>query len=137
MIAISKSCQKAELETTLCGCCGDCGLCCYTHFCYPCASATAWASARDEPCQCIHCGGVNFPVFTRANIRHARGMPLNFCNDSCHQCCCPCCFTIQNLREIQLIKAESQALDDGKENVTVVVNQVGYPPQGTYPPQSV
>lgn len=114
MLATSKACHKEELETTLFGCCQDCGTCCYAYYCYPCAAASAWASVRDEPCKCIHCGGANFPVFTRANIRHARGMELNFCSDSCHQCCCPCCFTIQNLREIRLIQAESQIPDNEK-----------------------
>ena len=69
---------------------------------------------------------------------HARAMPLNYCHDSCHQCCCPCCFTIQNIRELNLIRAESQIPDDNKGDVTVVVGggpaQNPYPPQGTYPP---
>lgn len=135
MIISSKACKKHELETTLCGCCSDCGLCWYGFCCTPIASGCAWAMARGEKCTCFHL--CEFPFFTRANIRHARGMDMSYCSDFCQYCCCPTLFTIQNLREIKLIQAE--ALIPDRENTTVVVNNTNLvfpPPQNGPPPPS-
>ncbi|KAK8843050.1 hypothetical protein M9Y10_025238 [Tritrichomonas musculus] len=164
MIPTSKACRRANLEATLCGCFADCSSCCYTTFCYPCAVGKAWADSRDEPCQCCHCGGLYdlIPTFTRANIRHARGIPINYLGDCCMDICCPCCFTVQNLRELKFIRAECQVREEDTERVkehtsstTIVVNnnnnnnnnnttttsqtstpppQAYTPPPGSYPP---
>lgn len=133
MIATTKACIKPEFESTLCGCCQDCGSCCFTYFCCPCATATAWANVRDENCSCCHlCGITGVPLYTRANIRHARGMQLNYCLDCCTLYFCIWCATCQNLREIKLIKAESQIPDDSS-NTTIVINSGGsYPQQNAY-----
>lgn len=129
MIPTTKACIKPELETNLCGCFSDCGACWYTMCCYECAAATAWAEARGEPCTCCHL--CQFPVMTRANIRHARGLELDFCSDLCSFTFCTFCFTIQNIRELKLIKTQSQIPDDAP--TTVVVNQPQNPQNNNYP----
>lgn len=129
MISTTKACIKPEFETTLCGCCQDCGSCCYVYFCCTCATASTWASSRGENCTCCHlCGFSGIPLYTRANIRHARGMEINYCQDCCVQLFCFWCATCQNVREIKLIQAESQIPDDNS-GVSINVNAGGYPNQ--------
>lgn len=134
MIATTQACHKGNLETKLCGCCSDCSACCYTCFCYECAGAQAWSTARGENCTCCHI--LSFPFFTRANIRHARGMDTGFCSDCCVSTFCPLCFTVQNIIELKLIQAEAQ-IPDNDAPIVVPPNQNYYDPnqgQQTYPP---
>lgn len=109
MIHYTKACQTGEIESGLCGCCADCSTCCYTLFCFPCADAKAWAKSRGESCSCCHCLIFPSSIWTRANIRHARGMDKGFCGDLMCGVCCPCCFVIQSLREIDLIESQAQS----------------------------
>ncbi|KAK8836674.1 hypothetical protein M9Y10_037611 [Tritrichomonas musculus] len=92
----------------------------------------------DEPCQCCQAAGYCVPISTRANIRHARGMSLNYCQDCCQETFCPFCFTVQNIRELKLVRSECQVhSNDMHGSTTIIVNgqTLSYPPPGGYPPQ--
>lgn len=136
MIPTTKACRRGDMEATLFGCCSDCGACIYACFCPPCADAQAWATSRGEKCGCCHLA--SFACFTRANIRHARGMELDFCSDCCSSHFCPLCFTVQNIRELKLIQTQAQIPDEQTPIVTPPQNQNYYQPpqngQTAYPP---
>lgn len=117
MIHYTRSCQKGEFEAGLCGCCGDCGSCCYVYWCYPCALAQAWADARGESCSCCHIHA--YEIFVKANIRQARGMRPEYCQDWCANAFCPCCSLIQDMREISFIRTESRIRDQSSTNVVI------------------
>lgn len=105
MMKYSKAAQTGKIETSLCGCCGDCGICCCAIWCYPCYSAHVWADARGEHCTCCHFYVFPANLWARENIRQARGMRQNFCGDCITDSCCPCCFLVQNMREIKKIQS--------------------------------
>lgn len=109
MMHYSRACQKQDFEASLCGCCSDCGACCYAYFCYPCALANAWSDARGESCTCCHLHA--WEIFVKANIRQARGMQQALCEDWCTNLFCPICSLVQDIREIKFIQAESRIAD--------------------------
>lgn len=117
MIHYSRACQKGDFEASLCGCCSDCGACCYTYFCYPCALSQAWSDVRGESCTCCHLHA--WEIFVKANIRQARGMPQALCQDWCVNAFCPCCSLVQDIREIKYINAEARISDS---NSGIVIN---------------
>lgn len=126
MLKYTKACEKPKFENGLCVCCGECGTCCYTLFCYPCASGHAWAESRGETCALIHTCVCE--VFIRSNIRHARNMPIKYCSDCCAHMFCPCCTLVQDIKEIKSIQAESQIEDEPKEVTPPPINIPPSPP---------
>lgn len=109
MLISGKDEQTGQLEEGLFGCFGDCGSCMLSFCCPPVASAKAWAMARDEDCTLCHACLWPSAVWTRENIRRARGMEgTAVCASAMSYFCCPCCFTAQNIREIKLIKGEKE-----------------------------
>ena len=104
----TESCQTHKIESSLCGCCSDCGMCCFTLCCFPCAESKAWAASRGEKCSCCHCFIVPSGFWTRQNIRTARGMAPSYCCDLITISCCTFCFENQNIREIKAIQEQSQ-----------------------------
>mgnify|MGYP002475543978 CR=1 FL=1 len=112
MMKYSKATQTGEFENKLCGCFSDCGSCCYGFCCTPCAIGRAWADVRGEACQCCHIYGGE--LYIKANIRHARGMEMNYCQDCCVFTCCPICSIVQDLNEIKSIKETNQVADSNE-----------------------
>lgn len=125
MLHYTSAAQTGQIESSLCGCCGDCSACCCALFCYPCASARVWADVRGESLTCCHCFHWPSNLWARENIRQARGMEPRFCCDCMTDFLCPCCFLIQNMREIEAI----QSLKDIPSN-TMGTNVSVYAQQG-------
>ncbi|KAK8865507.1 hypothetical protein M9Y10_011063 [Tritrichomonas musculus] len=116
MLKYTKACQTLKIESSLCGCLADCSSCCYSVYCCPCAVPQSWADSRDESCSFCHCIVCPTNLWTRQNIRYARGMKPRFCQD-CIECTfCYCCFLNQNMREIKLIASDCQKANQNLSN---------------------
>ena len=114
MIKSRKVDKTGELQETLCGCFNDCSSCCMAIYCLPLANAKAWAGARDEECSCCHACVTPSAIWTRANLRRARGMDAGMCASMLTYSFCPICFTAQNLREIKVLNESVNS--ESKEN---------------------
>lgn len=112
MLYYTDKADTKELQESLFGCFSDCGSCMTSFCCPPVANAKAWAAARDETCSCCHMCVPLSPIWTRANIRRARGMTPGLCGSAMTYGCCPCCFTAQNIREIKAITAQCTDNDE-------------------------
>lgn len=109
----SSAAQTHQFENKLFGCCNDCGTCCYGTFCTPCAIGHAWADVRGDSCKLCHAYGGE--LYIKANIRHIRGMELEYCSDCCALTCCSICSIVQDLNEIKSIKEANQITTSNEE----------------------
>lgn len=82
MIKSRKEDKTGELQETLCGCFNDCGSCCMATCCLPLANARAWAGARMKNAA-AHACLMPSTIWTRANLRRARGMDVGLCACIC------------------------------------------------------
>jgi Cys-rich protein (TIGR01571 family) len=120
MMPVGALSQTGAFGSGLYDCFYDLGVCLQTSFCPPLQQYINFAESRGELCTFVLCLTVTSPVWTRANIRRARGMPLNFVNDCITYCmCCPCA-TCQDAREIEDIRQSAK--------VTVIMS----PPSSPY-----
>eukprot|EP00699_Malawimonas_sp_californiana_P001232 EC715165.1.p2 GENE.EC715165.1~~EC715165.1.p2 ORF type:complete len:111 (+),score=28.23 EC715165.1:1-333(+) len=88
----------------LCGCLGDCSVCCITWFCpwYMIAKNKAMVDNRDcTICDCC-CAMPNLEYFTRQQIRARFNIPYSVCADCLSLCICTACVICQDAREIKL-----------------------------------
>ena len=165
MIQLPKEAKTGHYEhDNLFGCCSDIGSSCKICLCWCCAEGHLWADIRGEPCTVCYSAYLcpccyHHPMWTRANVRHARGMPESHCVDCLLYCFCTPCAACQDDREIQTLKAlaanyKPEDENGGGASVVVVNNnnnnnnnnmmmmggapppQPGYapPPQGYAPP---
>jgi Cys-rich protein (TIGR01571 family) len=92
---------------TLCGCCSDCGVCCYVLLC-ECTlipSAQNWAGSMRDECELCHCCGIASPIWTRSNIRTLNGVhEPHYCGDGCTYCLCFALATCQDARELKRLR---------------------------------
>jgi Cys-rich protein (TIGR01571 family) len=108
MLSVNESARTKKIETGLFDCCSHMDQCCYVVFCTCCAQANMWADIRGEQCDCCYVCCIHAQIFTRANIRHARGAELNWVGDYCVECFCPICSLCQDWAEIELLKGDAQ-----------------------------
>ena len=164
MIQLPKEAKTGHYENdSLFGCCSDIGGACKICLCWCCAEGHLWADIRGEPCTVCYSAYLcpccyHHPMWTRANVRHARGMPESHCVDCLLYCFCMPCAACQDDREIKALKILAANYKEEDENgggsSVVVVNnnnnnnnnnmmmmgapppQPGYapPPQGYAPP---
>lgn len=127
MMKTSKAAQTGKYESTLCGCCQDCGVCFIAWYFYPFAEGLVWAETRGEVCTCCHYRFCGNGMFIRANVRHARGMELNYCKDCMTYSFCWRCALMQDWREIKLIASQNLA-DASTENQTEAIIYAPPPP---------
>lgn len=116
MLSYTKDDATGELHEGLLGCFRDCGGCLMSCFCLPCANAKAWSMARGESCGMCHACVFPSAIWTRANIRRARGIDgPGLCSSSIAYCVMPCCFTAQNIRELKLLSKGSEPCRSDEE----------------------
>ena len=124
MLKVPPEARIGQFGASLCGCCADCSSCCLVQYCPCLAWACTRAIMRDEECSCMHCLDCSTSqVWTRANIRHARGMQLNFCLDWFTYLCCYECAMVQDLREAEALEilASNTPENKGSGHTSIVV----------------
>jgi Cys-rich protein (TIGR01571 family) len=105
MITSSPSSVTHAFKTGLYDCCADCELCYHTFACPLIQTSKNFANSRGESCTWVHCVTCPCNIWTRSNIRRARGMPQNYVGDSCLYLWCLACAACQDAREIADITA--------------------------------
>ena len=128
MLKVPPEARIGHFGADLCGCCADCSSCCLVQYCPCIAWACTRAIVRGEDCSCMHCLDVSTSlVWTRANIRRARGMQMNFCLDWFTYLCCFECALVQDLREAEALDVLASSITEenkgsGHTNVVIVNN---------------
>jgi hypothetical protein len=103
MIRVPANVRTGALATRLFDCHDNCEICIFAFLC-PCMAAPSnWAAARGDDCGPCHFFQAISPVWTRGNIRRARGAPSQYCCDLMMDCCCGPCMIVQDAVELDLI----------------------------------
>eukprot|EP00123_Amoebidium_parasiticum_P008080 comp18559_c0_seq1/m.20043 comp18559_c0_seq1/g.20043 ORF comp18559_c0_seq1/g.20043 comp18559_c0_seq1/m.20043 type:complete len:120 (-) comp18559_c0_seq1:629-988(-) len=98
--------ESGEYKHGMCGCCGDIGTCCFVTWCFPCAQGKYRGEVRGEGFNTLHCL-ISWCVpwvgeyLLRSSVQQAYGIREGGCTTCMAVCCCPCCATIQDAREIR------------------------------------
>jgi Cys-rich protein (TIGR01571 family) len=102
MIPAGSGARTGAFRHSLFDCQSDCQICCQVYVCIPAAMGSYWAQSRGEQCHCLHspCGPLYSPVWIRANIRRARGLPMDFMGDCCEYLFCLECALCRDGREL-------------------------------------
>lgn len=115
MLKVTPEARTGRFENELCGCFKDFGVCCTACVCPAVQEAYDFANSREESCGCTHCLCRASPIWTRMNIRLARGMKPNMCEDCASYCFCYYCSICQDAREIKSLQnyhVRSRAVED-------------------------
>lgn len=129
MLDVPKEVKTGHYDASLFGCCADIGASCKICCCYSCYESQMWADIRGEPCNvcyssCLCPCCFHHPIWTRANIRHARGMDPSLCCQCLVMEFCMPCALCQDYREIEAIKraiAEHKPSENSGGGASVVV----------------
>jgi hypothetical protein len=107
MIRISAEGQTRSFSAGAFDCCSNYDTLCQVLFCEPCVSGEIWAAARGEDCNIFYSGWSPCPhhvMWTRANLRIARGMPMDYVDDCCTSTWCMPCVTCQAVNELKALQ---------------------------------
>lgn len=88
-------------------------VCCLSIFYPKCATAWTFAESRDEMCSPAHFFCQASPIWTRMNIRLARGMKPNFYEDCFYYTCCARCMICHDGHELNALKEEREQVPTG------------------------
>jgi hypothetical protein len=77
MIPVGPSAKTGAFSEGLCGCFSDCGMSLTVMCCNQVVVSQNWAVARGDDCGMAHCCCPASLVWTRQNIRHARGIQID------------------------------------------------------------
>jgi Cys-rich protein (TIGR01571 family) len=110
MIEVPPESRTGRFETGLFDCCEHSDVVCQVLFCTPCVVSQSWADSRGEPCDCCYFLCCHASLWTRTNIRHARGMAPSYCADCCVHCGCLLCALCQEYEEARLLAAQRAPL---------------------------
>jgi Cys-rich protein (TIGR01571 family) len=91
-----------EWHSDLCGCCEDCGVCCYAYFCHPCFMCSLAGRMGENECGPFFCGRL-FEIPMRTKLRTMHGIKGSICKDICCGTFCEFCVVTQMMREIKHI----------------------------------
>jgi hypothetical protein len=106
MIKVAESARTGKFKTPLCDWCHDTNACLLAH-CFPCYThPKAWSAVRGEECTICHCLCFADELYIRTNIRHARGMELNYEEDGLLFVLCGPFPAIQDYQEAMLLLEE-------------------------------
>lgn len=104
MLKVTPEARTNRFENELCGCFKDYGVCCTACVCPAVQGAYDFANSREEACTCCHCICRPSAIWTRMNIRLARGMKPNICGDCASYFFCYYCSICQDAMEINSLR---------------------------------
>ena len=123
----------------LCGCFDNCGICIIA-FCLPCITFGQTAEGLGKSCCCYGCLYLCWPIGwcleanQRREIRNVRGIPGGCITDMCLTLWCPLCTLVQEMQEVEQIKADERHHLGGAPVVVVNTNTTTQQPLQAIPP---
>lgn len=112
-IAVSETQRTGRYKTSCWHIEENLPICCLATF-YPCcASAWTFAESRGESCSIVHICCQPSPIWTRINIRHARGMAPDFYEDCILYTLCTKCSICHDANELAVLKTQRQTQNAG------------------------